>query len=139
MKKRKLTKAQEAKLKASEKAKAKKKQKKKNVSDDDYDDEDDDPYSKLSMYSTAKPAAGSFADCAKCETKFTVVRRYSDSPLRRSMVLTVHFFSRPNILSRLFLPLGGCVTRVLRLRVSTRSRSLLLRGRGRFLPTSGRS
>lgn len=74
MKKRKLTKAQEAKLKASEKAKAKKKQKKKNDSDDDYDDEDDDPYSKLSMYSTAKPAAGSFADCAKCETKFTVTK-----------------------------------------------------------------
>ena len=73
-KKRKLT--AEAKLKAKEKAKAKK-SKKGGDGDDDDEDEEQDAYTALSkMWSggDAKPPVGSFEDCAKCETQFTVVR-----------------------------------------------------------------
>lgn len=68
MKKRKLTKAAEAKLKAN--AKAKKKQE-----DGDYQDSDEDAYTALSKMwkDDTKPANGSFCDCAKCGKQFTVV------------------------------------------------------------------
>ncbi|KAJ7091943.1 RNI-like protein [Mycena belliarum] len=66
-KKKKLSKAAEAKLKA--------KAKKKKAEDEDYD-EDEDAYTALSKsaWSTPKPAAGSFADCATCEKQFTVTK-----------------------------------------------------------------
>ncbi|KAJ7661678.1 hypothetical protein B0H17DRAFT_991941 [Mycena rosella] len=67
-KKKKLTKAAEAKLKAKAKAKKKK------DDDEDCDDEDEDAYTALSKSAwtnTPKPAAGSFANCAKCEAQFT--------------------------------------------------------------------
>ncbi|KAF8061821.1 hypothetical protein FPV67DRAFT_297959 [Lyophyllum atratum] len=78
VKKRKLTKAAEAKLsKAKEKAKAKKKK----GGDDDDDDDEDDPYRALSTMwggkgnaSPAKPTVGNFEDCAKCEKQFTVTK-----------------------------------------------------------------
>jgi DNA repair protein RAD7 len=73
-KKRKLTKAQETKAKAAAKKAAKKK---KGGDDDDFSDEDEDSYNALSkaLRSTGpKPSAGSFADCAKCNNQFTVVR-----------------------------------------------------------------
>ena len=76
-KKRKLSKAAEAKLKAKEKAKAKKKAKK-GDDDDDYEDSEDDPYNALSKMwknDLPKPPVGSFEKCAKCRTQFTVVRR----------------------------------------------------------------
>jgi DNA repair protein RAD7 len=75
-KKRKLTKATEAKLKAKEK-------KKRGVKDsnDDYMDEDEDAYTAPSriMRDAAnvdtgpKPAPGSFETCVKCEKRFTAV------------------------------------------------------------------
>jgi DNA repair protein RAD7 len=71
-KKRKLTKAAEAKLKAKEK-----KKKGKKGSDDEYD-EDDDAYTALSksMWTNgaSKPPVGSFDNCAVCGKQFTVVR-----------------------------------------------------------------
>jgi DNA repair protein RAD7 len=75
-KKRKLTKAAEAKLKTKEKKNAKKK-----AEGDDDSDEDGDAYTALSKSmwtngesSPSKPPIGSFEDCAKCEIEFTVVR-----------------------------------------------------------------
>ncbi|GLB35651.1 putative RNI-like protein [Lyophyllum shimeji] len=81
-KKRKLSKAAEAKLKAKEKAKAKKKKKDEDGDyDDDDDDAEDDPYRALSTMwggkggaSPAKPPVGSFEPCAKCGNQFTVTR-----------------------------------------------------------------
>ncbi|KAF8179663.1 hypothetical protein BJ912DRAFT_1023871 [Pholiota molesta] len=71
-KKRKLTKAAEAKLKAKEK-----KKKGKKGSDDEYD-EDDDAYTALSksMWSNgaSKPPVGSFDNCAVCGKQFTVTK-----------------------------------------------------------------
>lgn len=71
-KKRKLTKAAEAKLKAQEKKKRGKN------SDDDYDGEDD-TYTALSKSmmknGTSKPPIGSFENCAVCGKQFTVVSR----------------------------------------------------------------
>ena len=71
-KKRKLTKAAEAKLKAKEKKKLVKK-------DDGDEDEDEDVYTKpsKSLWATSagpKPPVGSFEKCAICEKQFTVVR-----------------------------------------------------------------
>ena len=65
-KKRKLTKAAEAKLKAE--------QKKKKGSDDEEDDDACTALSK-SLWSNGatKPSVGSFEDCAVCEKQFTVV------------------------------------------------------------------
>lgn len=65
-KKRKLTKAAEAKLKAKKKAGKK-----------DDDDDEEDAYTALSksMYKTTKPPIGSFEDCVKCDKQFTVVSR----------------------------------------------------------------
>jgi len=83
-KKRKLSKAAEAKLKANGKGKGKGKAKKKGKkgSDDEYEDEDD-VYTALSksMWSnaSAKPADGSFENCAKCDQQFTVVSKHSSS------------------------------------------------------------
>ncbi len=75
-KKRKLTKAAEAKLKAQEKAKAKK-GKKKGDDDGDYEDgeSDEDAYTALpKMWKDQnKPPVGSFEDCAKCSKQFTAV------------------------------------------------------------------
>ena len=69
-KKRKLTKAQEAK----EKAKAKKAAKKQGDDDSD-EDEGNDLYTALSgMRGGGKPPVGSFSNCARCEKQFTVVR-----------------------------------------------------------------
>ncbi|KAI0339480.1 RNI-like protein [Trametopsis cervina] len=67
-KKRKVTKAQEARLKAQAKKSAKK--------DDDNDSEDEDAYTRLSKMSKdiSKPAVGSFCQCAKCEKQFTVTK-----------------------------------------------------------------
>ncbi|KAI0074674.1 RNI-like protein [Panus rudis PR-1116 ss-1] len=77
-KKRKLSKAAEAKLKAQEKAKEKAKTKKKGGDDDDYDDDEDeeDPYNALSKMwkDTSKPPVGSFEDCARCGKQFTVTK-----------------------------------------------------------------
>ncbi|KAJ2984696.1 hypothetical protein NUW54_g10414 [Trametes sanguinea] len=73
--KRKLTKAAEAKLKAKEKEKAKKKAKK--GDDDDYEDEDEDPYSALSKMwkdDLPKPPVGSFENCVRCQKQFTVTK-----------------------------------------------------------------
>ncbi|PSR79176.1 hypothetical protein PHLCEN_2v7147 [Hermanssonia centrifuga] len=76
-KKRKLTKAAEAKLKAQEKAKAKK-GKKKGDDDGDYEDgeSDEDAYTALpKMWKDQnKPPVGSFEDCAKCSKQFTVTK-----------------------------------------------------------------
>jgi len=69
-KKRKLTKAAEAKLKAKEKKRGKK-------HSDDEDYEDDDNYTALSKSlwsnNTPKPPIGSFENCAVCKKQFTVV------------------------------------------------------------------
>ncbi|KAI8974163.1 RNI-like protein [Trametes punicea] len=73
--KRKLSKAAEAKLKAKEKEKAKKKAKKDD--DVDYDDEDEDPYSALSKMwrdDLPKPPVGSFETCVRCQKQFTVTK-----------------------------------------------------------------
>lgn len=75
-KKRKLTKATEAKLKAQAKAKAKKSKKK--GDDDDYsddEDEEEDAYTALSKMwkNQTKPPNGSLIECAKCGTEFSVV------------------------------------------------------------------
>ncbi|THH08605.1 hypothetical protein EW146_g8939 [Bondarzewia mesenterica] len=74
-KKRKLSKAAEAKLKTKAKKAAKK------GDDDDYEDEDEDAYTALSksMWTNAgssgpKPPIGSFEECAKCEKQFTVTK-----------------------------------------------------------------
>lgn len=70
--KRKRTKAAETKLKAKEK-------KKRGIKDSDEDDmdEDDDTYTAPSRLvrsaAGSKPAPGSFAFCADCEARFTVV------------------------------------------------------------------
>lgn len=81
-KKRKLTKAAEAKLKAKEKAK-----KKKGGEDGEYEEED--PYTALSKSlwnngasSSSKPPVGSFETCVTCEKQFTVVRIHPLSSLR---------------------------------------------------------
>lgn len=71
-KKRKLTKAAEAKLKAAAKKKAKKDGK------NDLDGEDgEDAYTALSKSAwtsnDSKPPVGSFETCARCEKRFTVV------------------------------------------------------------------
>ncbi|KDR82125.1 hypothetical protein GALMADRAFT_58846 [Galerina marginata CBS 339.88] len=72
-KKRKLTKATEAKLKAKEK-------KKKGKKDDDgnYEDDEEDAYTALSKSlwknSSSKPPVGSFENCAVCEKQFTVTK-----------------------------------------------------------------
>ena len=75
-KKAKLSKAAEAKLKAKAKAKAKGK-KKKGEDDEDYNESDsgEDAYTALSKMwkDPNKPPVGSFAECAKCGTEFTVV------------------------------------------------------------------
>jgi DNA repair protein RAD7 len=72
-KKRKMTKAQEAKAKAA----AKKAAKKQKGGNDDDDSDDDDPYNALSKAlrtpGVPKPAPGTFSDCAKCGKQFTVV------------------------------------------------------------------
>lgn len=75
-KKRKMTKAQEAKLKAQEKAKAKKK----GIVESDSDEEDEeDPYKAPSKglmadaTSQSAPAIGTFESCVECKKKFTVV------------------------------------------------------------------
>ncbi|THH34122.1 hypothetical protein EUX98_g168 [Antrodiella citrinella] len=79
-KKRKLTKAAEAKLKAKEKAKAKGKGKGKKGGDDEYeeesDEDDEDAYTALSKMwkDTSKPPVGSFSECARCEKQFTVTK-----------------------------------------------------------------
>lgn len=68
-------------MKAKAAAKAKAKGKKGN--DSDYqDDEDEDAYTALSKMwkDTSKPPVGSFANCAKCEKQFTVVR-HARSPM----------------------------------------------------------
>jgi hypothetical protein len=76
VKKRKLTKAAEAKLKAKEKAKKKKGQN--DDADDNDDDSEDDVYNALSKSfwsnNGSKPPVGDFEDCARCEKQFTVVR-----------------------------------------------------------------
>ena len=69
-KKRKLTKAAEAKLKAQEKKKRGKK--------DSDDDDDDDTYTtpSRSIWASSggeKPPVGNFEKCAICEKQFTVV------------------------------------------------------------------
>ncbi|KAF9460918.1 hypothetical protein BDZ94DRAFT_1265054, partial [Collybia nuda] len=73
-KKRKLTKAAEAKLKA----KAKKNAKKGTKGDDDDNDSEEDAYTALSKSlwtnSSAKPPVGNFENCAKCEKQFTVTK-----------------------------------------------------------------
>lgn len=66
-KRRRLTKAAEAKLKAKEK----KRRGIKDSDDDDDIDEDDERYNAPS----SRPAPGSFAHCALCEKRFTVVCR----------------------------------------------------------------
>jgi DNA repair protein RAD7 len=71
-KKRKLTKAAEAKLKAKEKANAKGKK------EDDDENSEDDAYNALSKSmwtnsSPSKPPVGNFENCAQCEKQFTVV------------------------------------------------------------------
>lgn len=70
-KKKKMTKAAEAKLKAQ----AKKAAKKGGGDDDDYSEEED-AYTALSKMwkDEARPANGSFCNCAKCGKQFTVVR-----------------------------------------------------------------
>ncbi|KAL5533408.1 RAD7 [Sanghuangporus sanghuang] len=83
VKKRKLSKKEEAKLKAKEKAKVKK-NKKKAGSDDESGDSEDDEYSALSRGAArnraraslpgAQPPIGSFENCAKCGKQFTVTR-----------------------------------------------------------------
>ncbi|OBZ75286.1 DNA repair protein rhp7 [Grifola frondosa] len=73
-KKRKISKAAEAKLKAKEKAK---KTGKKGGDDDDYEDEDEDAYTALSKMwkgDLPKPPVGSFENCAKCKKQFTVTK-----------------------------------------------------------------
>ena len=74
-KKRKLTKAAEAKLKAQAKAKAKKGKKK---DDDDYSDDgsdEEDAYTALSKMwkDETKPPNGSLIECSKCGNEFSVV------------------------------------------------------------------
>ena len=77
-KKRKLTKAAEAKLKAKEKAALQKKTGKK--VEDEEEDEEEDPYKAkskglMSSAATGKaPPIGTFHECAQCQKKFTVVR-----------------------------------------------------------------
>ena len=70
-KKRKLTKAAEAKLKAKEK----KKRGKKHSDDEDYEDDDNYTAVSKSLWSnnTPKPPIGSFENCAVCKKQFTVV------------------------------------------------------------------
>ena len=74
-KKRKLTKAAEAKLKAKEKAK--KKKGKNDDGDDDDNNSEGDAYNALSKSfwsnNGSKPPVGDFEDCARCEKQFTVV------------------------------------------------------------------
>ena len=77
-KKARMSKAAEAKLKAKEKKKSKT-QKKKGGDDDDYSDSaEEDAYTALSKMwkdpTSKKPPIGSFTECAKCGTQFTVVR-----------------------------------------------------------------
>lgn len=71
-KKKKLTKAAEAKLKAQ----AKKTAKKKSGDGDDDESEADDAYTALSKMwkDETRPSNGSFCECAKCSKQFTVVR-----------------------------------------------------------------
>lgn len=76
-KKRKLTKAAEAKLKAQEKKKLGKK-------DSDDEDDDDDAYTapSKSIWASSggpKPPVGNFEKCAICEKQFTVVCTYISS------------------------------------------------------------
>ncbi|KAF9447166.1 RNI-like protein [Macrolepiota fuliginosa MF-IS2] len=75
VKRRKLTKAAEAKLKAKEKKKRRVKD-----SDDEYIDEDDDAYTAPSrmrgvagVATGPRPPPGSFETCVKCEKRFTVM------------------------------------------------------------------
>ncbi|KIP02584.1 hypothetical protein PHLGIDRAFT_130667 [Phlebiopsis gigantea 11061_1 CR5-6] len=69
-KKRKMTKAAQAKLKAQAKAKKNKKK------DDEDEDEDEDAYTALSKMwkDDTKPPNGSMTECAKCGTQFTVTQ-----------------------------------------------------------------
>lgn len=78
-KKRKLTKAAEAKLKAKEKASLQKKKGKVIDDDDDKEDEEEDPYKAkskgLMSSATGKaPPIGTFHECAQCQKKFTVTK-----------------------------------------------------------------
>ncbi|EKM54908.1 uncharacterized protein PHACADRAFT_259073 [Phanerochaete carnosa HHB-10118-sp] len=82
-KKRKLTKAAEAKLKAQAKAKAKKNKKK--GDDEDYsdsEDEEEDAYTALSKMwkDQTKPPNGSLIECAKCGTEFSVTQYTRQAP-----------------------------------------------------------
>ncbi|PVF98871.1 RNI-like protein [Serendipita vermifera] len=77
-KKRKLSKAVEAKLKAKEKATLNAKKGKKKQDDDDDDDEED-PYNApskgwISGATGTAPPIGTFQNCAQCEKKFTVTK-----------------------------------------------------------------
>lgn len=83
-KKRKLTKAAEARLKVKEKASP---QKKKGREDEGDEDEENDPYKArsagLMSSATGKaPPIGTFQDCGKCQKKFTVVRSFHLNGIR---------------------------------------------------------
>jgi len=89
-KKRKLTKAAEAKLKAKERKKAGKK-----GSDDDYnDDGDEDAYTALSKSlwtnGASKPPIGSFENCAVCGKQFTVVCYFCVYHAQKNMLITTY-------------------------------------------------
>jgi len=125
--KRKRTKAAETKPKAKGK-------KKRGIKDSDEDDtdEDDDTYTAPSRLvrctAGSKPAPGSFAFCADCEARFTVVRFFTTTILRVKPLS--HAYRRRPIQWRLSLVLVGCVMLVRRQAAMTPSRNLRLLGRG---------
>jgi DNA repair protein RAD7 len=82
-KKRKFSKAVEAKLKAKEKAGLNAKKGKGKGDDDEYDDEED-PYNApskgwISGATGTAPPIGTFQNCAQCEKKFTVVSKFIET------------------------------------------------------------
>lgn len=130
-KKRKLTKAAEAKLKAKEKKKRGKKD------SDDEDDGEDDTYTALSksmwMNSDAKPAVGSFDDCAVCGKQYTVV----SAALVYTYRVSCSF--RPNTRLRLATARDLCAMHVLRRVVVIHSRNLLSLRNAKHLQREGTS